>query len=123
MNDRKITYKDRLLIELFLKQNKSIIFISKHLGIHRTSVFREIKRVCGKCDYIMYNADIAQKSAKARGLSYKKRILLEKYLRTNMPVIKISDKLNVSRQAIYDELNKTSCYPYTSYNADLSQKY
>lgn len=54
---KQISVEQRYLIEAYLKLKKSKNFIAKELNIHRSSVFREVKRNCQKRG--SYNAKAA----------------------------------------------------------------
>lgn len=54
---KKITYEDRVIIENELKNNTPISKIADEIGVHRVTIYNELKR----CEEGKYSADIAQK--------------------------------------------------------------
>lgn len=57
---KRISFEDRQTIERLLKTNTSIATIAKEIGVHRDTIYKELKR-CNATP-ITYSADLAQKS-------------------------------------------------------------
>lgn len=58
-NYKKLTYNDRKIIENELKNKTPISKIADEIGVHRATIYNELKR-CG-CKDGKYSADKAQK--------------------------------------------------------------
>lgn len=60
---KKITYQDRLEIEKMCWQKKKVIDIAKAIGVHRATIYSELKRggaLDGQVE--MYDAEKAQRA-------------------------------------------------------------
>ena len=57
---KRLLFADRQMIEKFSKEGKKIPEIAKEIGVHRDTIYKELKR----CDLALdkYDADLAQKS-------------------------------------------------------------
>lgn len=53
-------YGDRQMIEQMSREGKSILEISKAIGVHRDTIYKEFTRC--NCNQDTYDADKAQKS-------------------------------------------------------------
>jgi len=59
MEKKRLTYEDRKKIEELAKAGLSGFKISKVLGVHNVTIYREVSR-CGGIEN--YNADVAQRT-------------------------------------------------------------
>ncbi len=61
---KKMSYDDRLCIAKMLKEGYPITEIAKEIGVHRVSIYTELKRGGSSCKkedgYKGYNPDVAQ---------------------------------------------------------------
>ena len=57
MSHKYLTMNERNKIEVLLKEYYSVSKIAKIIGVHRSTIYREIKR----CNATTYDASIAQK--------------------------------------------------------------
>ena len=77
----QLTWTDRIRIETLIRADYRVIDIAKHIGVHRSTIYNELKRgqyIHRNSDYteeIRYSSDIAQRKAnenlKARGTQLK----------------------------------------------------
>lgn len=65
---KHLTWDDRIRIDTLLKQNISVKEISKQLGIHRSTVYREIK----KGTYEKLNSDLTKEYRYSPDIAYEK---------------------------------------------------
>lgn len=66
MGKKHLKYKDRVMLETYLSEGMSIVAIASRLGVHRTTIHREIKN---NTSGLTYNAETAQKLVTARRAS------------------------------------------------------
>jgi IS30 family transposase len=58
---REMKYNDRKIIEQRFKEGKSIAEIAMELGLHRDTIYRELRRVDGASEnHNLYDATAAQ---------------------------------------------------------------
>ena len=50
-NYRRMTYEDRCQIQAFLQANHSVLLISRRLGFHKSTIYRDLKRNGGREKY------------------------------------------------------------------------
>lgn len=55
---KRLRYEDRQIIEKMLKTGKSIAEIAAAVGVHRDTIYKELKR--SGMDELTYTADVAQ---------------------------------------------------------------
>ena len=55
---KRLRYEDRRTIEKMLKAGDSVVMIAGALGVHRDTIYKEIKR--SGTDELTYTADVAQ---------------------------------------------------------------
>lgn len=55
---KRLRYKDRQTIEKMLKAGDSIVEIAAAVGVHRDTIYKELKR--SGTDELTYTADVAQ---------------------------------------------------------------
>lgn len=63
---RRVTYEDRCHIAALLQAKKSVLEISRHLGFHKSTVYRELKRNGVRAAYS------AERAAKQAGRRYRR---------------------------------------------------
>jgi len=122
---RRVTYEDRCQIHASLQAKLTVAYISKELGFHRSTVYREIAR--NGCRH-EYRAKAAESRAIARRKPCRRRFLVSGQtegqvlfqLFSDWSPNQISKRLaregvaNISRQAIYDYIarNGVDLRPY-----------
>jgi IS30 family transposase len=130
---RRVTYEDRCQIEAFLGTKMRIKEISEKLGLHRSTIYREINRNKGTD----YKASAAIIRSKARRRSCRRKMLLSNVdLRETVFLLlqkgwspeQISGRLKyegkplVSRQTIYSYLRRHSYKDCVYLRRDTSKK-
>jgi len=110
---RRVSYEQRCQISAFLETKISIQEISKRLKVHRSTIYRELKR--NKEPHAIYHPYIADHFYKIRKMSCRRRKLLsdperlcivETALKEHLSPEQIAGRLKVtSHQTIYNALN------------------
>lgn len=79
----RVSYEDRCQISAMLKRNFSVPEISKELGFHKSSIYREIKRNTDFPPmgfYVGYYPMVAESLVKKRSLKRRKKLLIKDQL-------------------------------------------
>lgn len=91
MKYNQLTQQDRIIIQTLLKQIFSYSAIGKVIGKHKSTISREIERICGQRGY---------RSKHAHHFAISRKINSNKHLRlTHSIIIHIENKLKISWSA------------------------
>lgn len=114
---RRVTYADRCLLQALLDTGKSVRVVARRVGVHKSTIYREIKRNSSKKGYNSLHADtlyllrknVCRRPYKIRG-RLKARVLAK--LRQNWSPKQIEQRLmlerrqSVSHESIYRFLER-----------------
>ena len=133
----QMTFADRRRLEKALKKRSTIADIAMELGINPSTIYRELRQNgVRSCAAQLYNAETAQEKADQRKLKrssaaanasavidFPTRVELERLLTTTrLPLQQVAEKVGISRETLYKELNRVglrhdSAYRYNAKEA------
>ena len=134
---RHLTYEDRTVIKVLLQENKSYSYIARIIGVHKSTISREIQRNSG---YRGYRNKQAQRMAMKRRAvprtikldEYVKKYIIRKLRQDFSPeqisgISKKSLGINISHESIYqlilkDKKHGGKLYKHLRINGKRKQK-